>query len=336
MNPLYQLLISYGAKKIKSDQVSMPQFVITSMRILYHLMESKQIDSYNEIKHYLTYVIKCMDLNTVTYTNDGYVICRSFNSLKGCIFHFCKYAHVCNKKLVDGKDCGLGHPCSKHGGNSLGIVNGNTCVKSSLNVLLWLEGLKDDPDKEFLSDGIINGFQIYSAKFKPAEMHNYASTTEPVVKGKVEQTLLEEIAEGNYIVVNEKPTIISALKAVPKPDSDEIRLINDCRQPKGSALNDYAEIDSFNSKVWMMPLCSLEKGITWQRLIFVMHIAKFTFTSYVICQYAAFLARSLKYNSIRSYLGIIGLLPKEFGLVYPLTGNWMVQFLSTGMKRVKG
>ena len=42
----------------------MPQFVIASIRILYHLMESKQIDSYNEIKHCLAYVIKCMELVT--------------------------------------------------------------------------------------------------------------------------------------------------------------------------------------------------------------------------------------------------------------------------------
>ena len=112
---------------------------------------------------------------------------------------------------------------------------------------LWLEELKDDPDKEFLSDGIISGFQIVpvNAKFKPAETHNYASATEPVVRNKVEQTLLEEIAEGNYMVVNKEPTVISALKAVPKPDSDETRLVHDCSQPKGSSLNDYAEIDSF-------------------------------------------------------------------------------------------
>ena len=168
----------------------MPQFVIASIRILYRLIESKQIDSYNEIKHYLAYVIKCMelatryewqlilryddefrqlqalhdipwvceshhlhsvkllplalpanlyrrnprklglcavgrahtphtaqDLNTVTHANDGHVICRSFNSLKGRTFHFCKYAHVCNKTLTNGRACGLGHSCCKHDGN---------------------------------------------------------------------------------------------------------------------------------------------------------------------------------------------------------------------------
>ena len=40
----------------------------------------------------------------------------------------------------------------------MGLRSDNTCVKSSLNVRLLLEELKDDPDKEFLSDGIINVF----------------------------------------------------------------------------------------------------------------------------------------------------------------------------------
>ena len=64
--------------------------------------------------------------------------------------------------------------------------------------------LTDDPDKEFLWDGIINGFQIVPAntKVRPAEIHNYAPATEPVVRNKVEQTLLEEIAENNHIVAD--------------------------------------------------------------------------------------------------------------------------------------
>ena len=56
----------------------------------------------------------------------------------------------------------------------------------------------------------------------------------------------------------------------------------------------------------------------------------------VICQYAAFLARSLKYNSVRGYLGTIGLLHEKFRFANPLTGNWMVQSLLTGIKLVKG
>ena len=57
-------------------------------------------------------------------------------------------------------------------------------------------------DAQFLSDGIINGFQVVPSML---------SSREPVLSNKVEQTLLEEIAEGNYMLVNKKPTIVSAL-----------------------------------------------------------------------------------------------------------------------------
>ena len=55
-----------------------------------------------------------------------------------------------------------------------------------------------------------------------------------------------------------------------------------------------------------------------------------------LCQYAAFLARSLKPSSIPNYLNIIGLLHKEFNLPNPLVDNWSLQSLLTGIKRVKG
>ena len=59
-------------------------------------------------------------------------------------------------------------------------------------------------------------------------------------------------------------------------------------------------------------------------------------TSLVICQYAAFLARSLKFSSVKNYLNIIGLLHKEFGLNNPLTDNWVINSLLIGIKRIKG
>ena len=59
-------------------------------------------------------------------------------------------------------------------------------------------------------------------------------------------------------------------------------------------------------------------------------------STHTICQYAAFLARSLTYASINNYLAIIGLLHIEFGLVNPLTDNWPLKSLLTGVKRVKG
>ena len=55
-------------------------------------------------------------------------------------------------------------------------------------------------------------------------------------------------------------------------------------------------------------------------------------TTLSICQYAAFLARSMKVSSIRNYLGIISLLHKEFGLSNPLTDNWPLKSLLLGIK----
>ena len=47
------------------------------------------------------------------------------------------------------------------------------------------------------------------------------------------------------MVTDHKPVIVSALGAVPKPDSEEVRLIHDCSQPAGKVLNDDADLESF-------------------------------------------------------------------------------------------
>lgn len=55
-----------------------------------------------------------------------------------------------------------------------------------------------------------------------------------------------------------------------------------------------------------------------------------------LLHYAAFLARSLKAATVRSYLNIIGILHKEFGLPHPLLDNWPLRTLLTGINRQKG
>ena len=111
----------------------------------------------------------------------------------------------------------------------------------------WLRELVGDPDEKFLSDGLKYGFELIprDSHFRPAEMHNYLSATGTAVRDKVEQTLLDEIALGNYVISETKPTIVSALGAVPKPDSEDVQLIHDCSQPEGSAVNNYADTESF-------------------------------------------------------------------------------------------
>ena len=55
-----------------------------------------------------------------------------------------------------------------------------------------------------------------------------------------------------------------------------------------------------------------------------------------LLQYAAFLALSLKAASVRSYLNIIDILHKDFGLPDPLLDNWPPKSLLTGINRSKG
>ena len=76
-------------------------------------------------------------------------------------------------------------------------------------------------------------------------MDNYKSATNPVNRPMVEQTIRQEIALGNYVVSPTKPRIISALGAIPKPNSPEIRLIHDCSRPHRQAVNNYITTNLF-------------------------------------------------------------------------------------------
>ena len=75
---------------------------------------------------------------------------------------------------------------------------------------------------------------------------------------------------------------------------------------------------------------------TYLRFCAFMGYAPLPATSHSICQYAASLARSLNGNSIPSYLNIIGLMHKEFGLENRLTDDWHLTSLLEGIKRSIG
>ena len=101
---------------------------------------------------------------------------------------------------------------------------------------------------DFLWDGIVHGFELIlaDADLKPAEMDNYKSATNMATSNTVEDTLLEEIREGNYVVTDNKLTIVSTTGAIPKLDSSEVHLIHDCSQPEGLSVNMYASVDKFS------------------------------------------------------------------------------------------
>ena len=106
----------------------------------------------------------------------------------------------------------------------------------------------DYPTRDYILQGVREGFHIIDPEelqnIVPAEMENYHSATRKYKK-EVEQQILVEINNGRYIPVHSKPVIVSALGAIPKKDPGKVRLIHDCSQPHGEALNDYSFHDAF-------------------------------------------------------------------------------------------
>jgi hypothetical protein len=104
-----------------------------------------------------------------------------------------------------------------------------------------------------LLGGIENGFNIVDevCDVTPVEVGNHKSVMDPGAYQLIENQIKAGVAEGHFCVCNKKPTVISALGAVPKQSSrynpvdktvtefNDIRIIHDCSLPKGRSVNDY-------------------------------------------------------------------------------------------------
>ena len=63
--------------------------------------------------------------------------------------------------------------------------------------------------------------------------------------------ICEELQHGNCIITTEKPTTITTLtlRAIPKQDSDKIRLIHNCSRPQHNNVNSYTDMQQYYSYV---------------------------------------------------------------------------------------
>jgi len=109
------------------------------------------------------------------------------------------------------------------------------------NIQVWEAELADDFDKEYILDGITNGFRLAEPgqTCQEVECANYLSATRSDRRVRVENQLLDEIRKGHLITTSQKPTIVNAIGAVLKANSDELRLITDASRPQGASLNSY-------------------------------------------------------------------------------------------------
>ena len=116
----------------------------------------------------------------------------------------------------------------------------------SLKLDVWKTELCDDFHQNYLLNGIEHGFDLVDNDITPipVECPNYLSATDPTVKDKVERQILTEIEQGHYTIVNKRPVIVSAMGAIPKQGSTDVRIIHDCSRPIGTSLNDFATKES--------------------------------------------------------------------------------------------
>ena len=129
-----------------------------------------------------------------------------------------------------------------HFGKKLGV---EVRPSPGLNLTAWEQELNNDPDKEFLLNGISNGFDIIDedSDISPVLCANHPSArTSSPLYAKASAQVLNEIECGNYVICDSAPEVVSPMAAIPKPDGG-VRLIHDCSRPPGRSVNDYCSTD---------------------------------------------------------------------------------------------
>ena len=100
----------------------------------------------------------------------------------------------------------------------------------------WAQELEGDPDAEYIMEGVLNGFMLVDLPQVPPDIicKNYKSTRDS--HEQVQAQILNEIQAGNYLISHHKPRVVSALGAIPKADSDKLRIIHDLSRGGVNAL----------------------------------------------------------------------------------------------------
>ena len=122
-------------------------------------------------------------------------------------------------------------------------------VSTDLVFETWATELTNDPDLEFILDGVKNGFQLLSPDLmvSHAFTQNNKSALRPGAKDQIEAQLIKGLREDHFAIADKTnmPIIINALGAVPKKDSNELRMIMDCSRPLTMNANSYMDLEHY-------------------------------------------------------------------------------------------
>ena len=120
---------------------------------------------------------------------------------------------------------------------------------------------ESDKNYAFIMAGVTNGFRITNKDTKGAGAfqpnHPSADLTH---RHAVQEQIQCELDNGRYHIVKERPTIVSALGAIPKEGTDKIRLIHDGSRPEGGCLNHYAVNEPFSYQTLEDATARIGKG----------------------------------------------------------------------------
>lgn len=122
-------------------------------------------------------------------------------------------------------------------------------VSTDLIFETWATELSHDPDMDFILNGIQHGFQLLAVDsivvhaFTP----NNKSALRPGAQEQIEAQLVNGLQLDHFAVADQShmPLVINALGAVPKKNSDEVRMIMDCSRPPTMNANSYIDLDHY-------------------------------------------------------------------------------------------
>ena len=77
---------------------------------------------------------------------------------------------------------------------------------------MWTEELQDDPDRDFILQGLSNGFKILDddklAEIEPTEVDNSRSASARPIRSEVEKQIISELDQGHYFIPDSKPLMV--------------------------------------------------------------------------------------------------------------------------------
>jgi hypothetical protein len=97
----------------------------------------------------------------------------------------------------------------------------------------WESFLVNDSDKEYLLNGVHNGFRLLESDIdiKSCNCKNYRSAT-CTNHEQMEKQIQLEIDKGRYVIMSKAPLVVSTMGTIPKKNN-AIRLIHDMSRPDG-------------------------------------------------------------------------------------------------------